>query len=244
MALDVALAAHVRGALIDVADNDKPTDRPEPTTQEPTPAANPETPATNPAAAGQPTAGSKPETEHGIGRREFLNTTWKVLGAALVVEAVWTSYDILKPEKSAASGGVLNAGSASDYPEGTVKYFLDGRFYVTSSDGNLVALYQKCPHLGCKVPFCDSSGQFECPCHGSRYNIRGEYIAGPAPHGMDRFPIKVDGGQVFVDTTAPVQGPPRGIATVSNVPKGPSCVTVEGSSGSPGGATPAAGATS
>ena len=210
-----------------MADNDKPTQSPDPSPPELT--SEPVEP--------------KPEQEHGIGRREFLNTTWKVLGAALVVEAVWTSYDILQPQSSAASGGVLGAGSASEYPEGTVKYFLDGRFYVTSSDGNLVALYQKCPHLGCKVPFCDSSGQFECPCHGSRYNIRGEYIAGPAPHGMDRFPIKIDGGQVFVDTTSPVQGPPRGVATVSNVPKGPSCVTVEGSSGSTGESTPPAGGT-
>jgi cytochrome b6-f complex iron-sulfur subunit len=234
----VALAAHVRGALIDVTEkNDEPTEEPAPESAlEPGPA--------SPAAEGEPRPDqADDDAQRGVGRREFLNTTWKVLGAALVVEAVWTSYDILKPGTSAASGGILNAGSASDYPDGTVKYFLDGRFYVTSSDGNLVALFQKCPHLGCKVPFCDSSGQFECPCHGSRYNIRGEYIAGPAPHGMDRFPIKIDGGQVFVDTTNAVQGPPRGVATVSNTPKGPSCVNAgEGASG--GGATPAAGGSS
>jgi cytochrome b6-f complex iron-sulfur subunit len=227
--VDLAVAAPVRGALIDVTEpeNENPADPP---------ATDP--PASQPAAsASGPTAPSSGPGA-GIGRREFLNTTWKVLGAALVVEAAWTSYDILKPEQSAASGGVLSAGNAADYPEGTVTYFLDGRFYVTSSSGNLVALYQKCPHLGCKVPFCDSSGQFECPCHGSRYNIRGEYIAGPAPHGMDRFPIKIDGGRVFVDTTNPVQGPPRGIATVSNTPKGPSCVTGgEGSTQPPAGAT-------
>ncbi len=222
-------------------DDGAPESTPEPALATPEPV--PATPAADLEPPPEQDAEHAADPRPAIGRREFLNTTWKVLGAALVVEAAWTSYDILKPGTSAASGGILNAGNASDYPDGTVTYFLDGRFYVTSSEGNLVALFQKCPHLGCKVPFCDSSGQFECPCHGSRYNIRGEYIAGPAPHGMDRFPIKIDGGQVFVDTTNPVQGPPRGVATVSNTPKGPSCVSA-GEGATSGGATPAAGGSS
>jgi cytochrome b6-f complex iron-sulfur subunit len=162
--------------------------------------------------------------EEAVPRRQFLNLAWKGLGAALVIEAGWTTYDILHPKPSGAFGGVVAAGSAADYPEGTVRYFLDGRFYVTSSAGSLVALYQKCPHLGCRVPFCDSSGRFECPCHGSIYNIRGEYIQGPAPRGMDRFPIKIQGDRVLVDTAGAVEGPPKGISTVSNESRGPSCV--------------------
>ena len=51
----------------------------------------------------------------------------------------------------------------------------------------IVVLYQKCPHLGCRVPQCVSSQWFECPCHGSQYNRVGEKKGGPAPRGMDRF---------------------------------------------------------
>ena len=51
-----------------------------------------------------------------------------------------------------------------------------------------IALYQKCPHLGCRVPQCVSSQWFECPCHGSQYNRVGEKKGGPAPRGMDHFP--------------------------------------------------------
>jgi cytochrome b6-f complex iron-sulfur subunit len=159
-----------------------------------------------------------------VGRREFLNIAWKGLAVALAVEAGWTTFDILNPKPSSAFGGVIEAGTVSDYPEGTVKYFLDGRCYVTSADGAVVALYQKCPHLGCRVPFCESSGRFECPCHGSIYNIRGEYIEGPAPRGMDRFLIKVDGDAIQVDTGSLVEGPPRGVSTVPSEAKGPSCV--------------------
>ena len=58
---------------------------------------------------------------------------------------------------------------------------------VEGYEQGVVALYQKCPHLGCRVPWCKTSQWFECPCHGSQYNRVGEKKGGPAPRGMDRF---------------------------------------------------------
>lgn len=177
--------------------------------------------------AGEPRegVGASGTDARGVDRREFLNWSWKALGAALVVEAGWTSYDLLNPGKSGAFGGMVDAGSVSDYlTEGTVQYFLDGRFYVTQYQGGLRALYQKCPHLGCRVPFCETSKRFECPCHGSMYNIIGEYITGPAPRGLDRFPIEIQGDRVMVDTSSVVQGPDRDVLTGPSAPAGPSCL--------------------
>lgn len=188
----------------------------------------------------------EPRDEEGLDRREFLNIGWKVLGAALVVEAGWTSYDLLKPPPASGGfGGLVDAGSVADYPDGAVQYFLDGRFYVTSYQGGLRALYQKCPHLGCRVPFCEGSSRFECPCHGSMYNIVGEYLAGPAPRGMDRFPISIDGERVVVDTSGVVEGPPRGILDGPSQPTGPSCLGTgeTGPGAPPGGAEPGAAST-
>jgi cytochrome b6-f complex iron-sulfur subunit len=165
-----------------------------------------------------------------IDRRQFLNGAWKVLGVVLIAEGVWTTYDLLNPQ-AAAGGGVIDAGPLSDFlEEGSVRYFLNGRFYVTSYQGGLRALYQKCPHLGCGVPFCSSSQQFECPCHGSVYNVIGEYLHGPAPRGMDRFEIQIQGDRVMVDTGALVEGPPRGELTGPSGPAGASCVAAEGES--------------
>ena len=93
----------------------------------------------------------------------------------------------------------------------------------------LVALYQKCPHLGCRVPSCPSSGWFECPCHGSQYNRVGEKMGGPAPRGMDRFPFQVAGnGDVTVDTGTIVTGPPIGTNTTGQEAEGPHCITSAG----------------
>lgn len=164
------------------------------------------------------------EEEHRFDRRQALNWAWKALAVGFTVEAAWTTYDILAPRSSGAFGGIVDAGPAADFPEGTVRYFLNGRFYITSYEGSVYALYQKCTHLGCRVPFCDTSKMFECPCHGSVFNVKGEYIAGPAPRGLDRFPVTLDGGEVLVDTGELIEGPPKGELTGPAEPAGPSCV--------------------
>ncbi len=89
----------------------------------------------------------------------------------------------------------------------------------------LIASYQKCPHLGCRVPQCTSSQWFECGCHGSQYNRVGEKKGGPAPRGMDHFPLEFSAaGDVLVDTGTIVQGVPIGVNTTGQEAEGPHCV--------------------
>jgi cytochrome b6-f complex iron-sulfur subunit len=91
-------------------------------------------------------------------------------------------------------------------------------------DGGIVALYQKCPHLGCRVPSCLTSQWFECPCHGSKYNQVGEKRGGPAPRGMDRFAVEIGAdGSFTVDTGTIIQGPPIGTNTTGQEAEGPNC---------------------
>ena len=79
---------------------------------------------------------------------------------------------------------------------------LDAENWVKDSDGTYwLALYQVCVHLGCKYPFRDDCQSFKCPCHGSHYNVDGEYLDGPAPRSADRFTMSfAAGGVVTVDT--------------------------------------------
>tara|TARA_B110000438_G_C15781500_1_gene636532 strand:- start:27 stop:893 length:867 start_codon:yes stop_codon:yes gene_type:complete len=91
-------------------------------------------------------------------------------------------------------------------------------------EAGVIALYQKCPHLGCRVPNCVSSQWFECPCHGSQYNQVGEKRGGPAPRGMDRFAMTVNNGVLTVNTGAIIQGPPIGTNTTGQEAEGPNCI--------------------
>jgi cytochrome b6-f complex iron-sulfur subunit len=89
---------------------------------------------------------------------------------------------------------------------------------LTGMEAGFVALYQKCVHLGCRVPFCESSQWFECPCHGSQYNRVGEKKGGPAPRGLDRF-----AGTISL-------GPPIGTNTTGQEAEGPHCINIAGGS--------------
>ena len=85
----------------------------------------------------------------------------------------------------------------------------------TVGDGtalNVRALYQRCPHLGCKPNPCLRNFWLECPCHGSRYDRLGikadgaQY--GPSPRSMDRFSITVDAaGKLTINTGKITLGP-------------------------------------
>jgi nitrite reductase/ring-hydroxylating ferredoxin subunit len=77
---------------------------------------------------------------------------------------------------------------------------------------DLLALWRKCPHLGCLVPApCESVTRYQCRCHQSTYNILGEKMfKGPAERGLDRFAVLIeDDGTIVIDTAQYTQGPPN-----------------------------------
>jgi cytochrome b6-f complex iron-sulfur subunit len=85
---------------------------------------------------------------------------------------------------------------------------------IPAVDRSVLALYRKCPHLGCQVPqICDQSQWFECLCHGSKYTVLGEKRDGPAPRGMDRFVVEVEDGVYYINSGELEDGPPIGTET-------------------------------
>jgi cytochrome b6-f complex iron-sulfur subunit len=96
---------------------------------------------------------------------------------------------------------------------------------LNGMEAGYIALYQKCPHLGCRVPSCATSQWFECPCHGSQYNQVGEKKGGPAPRGMDRFPMEAQNDTLTVDTGTVIPGPPIGTNTTGQEVEGPHCIS-------------------
>jgi len=96
---------------------------------------------------------------------------------------------------------------------------------IPDMEQGIVAIYQKCVHLGCKVPWCASSQWFECPCHGSKYSRVGEKKGGPAPRGLDHFVIAISGsGSLTIDTSVVLTGAPIGTDTTGQGAEGPPCV--------------------
>ncbi len=157
-------------------------------------------------------------------RRKFLTFGWKIGGTLLGIAAGWTLFESLRPLADSSGGGMVALGTAANYPADSATYVTQGRFYVVNVQDKVLALSQKCPHLGCRVPFCDSSGRFECACHGSVFDLGGEWIQGPAPRGMDSYAVVEQDGVLSADTSAVIAGPDRGAAVYFTEPKGPSCL--------------------
>ncbi len=156
-------------------------------------------------------------------RRDVLRQGWKVGMAAIGVAALWTTWDVLRPPRPAGAGAVVKSLRVDEVPDAEAVAVQAARAYLTRVGEEIVALSEKCPHLRCRVDWCESSGQFECPCHGSTFNRLGEHRSGPAASGMERFAIEVVEGTVHIDTGAKIDGPALGAETLDEPVRGPSC---------------------
>jgi cytochrome b6-f complex iron-sulfur subunit len=148
------------------------------------------------------TKSTKPQ----ISRRDFFGVAWAALTLVLGGEAAGALFRFIQPVNTGGFGGVVNAGKVDDFLRGSITHNQAGRFYlVRMEDGGFLAIWQKCTHLGCSVPWSEAETQFHCPCHGSLFNQVGEVTGGPAPRPLDLFPVTLQDGQVFVDTGNPYQ---------------------------------------
>ncbi len=140
-------------------------------------------------------------------RRDFLKMAWGVLGAVALAEAGGVALAFSQPRIAEGSfGSVITAGHVDEFPPGSVTPFNEGRFFLSRlPDGGFLALYRKCTHLGCAVPWDATAGEFICPCHSARFDPSGEVIDPPAPRPLDLFPITIEDGMVKVDTGTVIQ---------------------------------------
>jgi len=141
-------------------------------------------------------------------RRVFiLGGFWSTLGLALVgllgpsLDFAWTR------DPAGAAGKVFVRSDRIPKPGDDPVRIPEGRFFLVNlepgvtphgeeTEGGLLALWQKCPHLGCTVPwrpdftFQGRTGWFRCPCHGSTFTKEGGILVfGPSSRPMDRFEI-------------------------------------------------------
>ncbi len=143
-------------------------------------------------------------------RRSFLNVLWTVLGIAAAAEFIVVITRFLGRKKTGSNGtssdNIIQAGSVESFPNNSVTANIQGRFYlVRLDDGGFIALSSKCTHLGCTVPWDDKEKRFECPCHGSSFDITGKVLTSPAPRPLDHYPVSIENNMVIVDTGSAIK---------------------------------------
>jgi len=142
-------------------------------------------------------------------RRSFLARAVLLLGGLAGLEAGWITSSFLRPREAAGTddnGGIVVAGAVERFAPGSVTAFRAGKFYlVRLDDGGFLALYRKCTHLGCTVPWIEDEGRFACPCHASAFDRHGDVLNAPAPRPLDLFAVRIENGVVKVDTSKTVR---------------------------------------
>ena len=149
------------------------------------------------------------ESKTGLTRRQLLAIAWTTAGLVAAGESLGAIVSFMYPRLEAGSfGGKVIIGTLQDVlkdlPDAKARpaenFKNSGRFYLSRTPDGILALYRKCVHLGCVVPWNEGEDQFHCPCHGSLYDRKGEVQGGPAPRPLDIFPITLEGGNLVVDT--------------------------------------------
>jgi cytochrome b6-f complex iron-sulfur subunit len=179
------------------------------------------------------------EQVQGLSRRELLRGSLAAAVGLWLLEVTAGSIGFLWPNLQNRFGGEVPVGTLDELKaantelpiaQGFPVYVAAAKAFVVlvdpsrqqfipgeddTGDGtavNVRAMYQRCPHLGCKPNPCEKNFWLECPCHGSRYDRLGVKAAGvtygPAPRGMDRFGVKVlPDGVLVVNTGKLTLGP-------------------------------------
>ncbi len=171
----------------------------------------------------------------GLSRRQLMRTALGTGIGLWLLEVTAGTIGFIWPNLASGFGAPISIGdldtiklqhSALPIEEGFPAYYPEPRAFVVlydpgqqsftpgedaSGDGaalNVRALYQRCPHLGCKPNPCVKNFWLECPCHGSRFDRLGIKADGaqfgPSPRSMDRFSISVDASGVLTINTGKI----------------------------------------
>ena len=175
------------------------------------------------------------EQVQGVSRRELLRGSLAAGMGLWLLEVTAGTIGFLWPNLQGQFGGDVNVGtldtiksdnSSLPIADGYPAYVSAAKAFVVlvdpsqprfipgadlTGDGtavNVRALYQRCPHLGCKPNPCQKNFWLECPCHGSRYDRLGQKALGaeygPAPRSMDRFATRVEADGTLVINTGKI----------------------------------------
>jgi cytochrome b6-f complex iron-sulfur subunit len=143
-----------------------------------------------------------PKTPADPERRDFLTRIGVGACAAAGLGSGAVTLDYLTPKVLFEPPTTFKAGTPADYPDGTVRFNREQKAYIVGGSGGVYALSAVCTHLGCITRFRSDENVIACPCHGSRFDIEGNVVHGPAPRPLPWLEVRPDpSGILVVDTS-------------------------------------------
>lgn len=158
----------------------------------------------------------------GVTRREFLNYVWGAAFSLFLAQFGIGVYVFALPRfREGEFGSDFDLGALSEIlpdPDGAPVNYPDAKTWLVNvgpaeaakglGKQGLLAIYKVCTHLGCLYKFEPTTDRFECPCHGSKYQLDGTRITGPTQRSLDRFVVQIrdEAGNVIASTVEKPEG--------------------------------------
>lgn len=133
-------------------------------------------------------------------RRWLIRLAW-ILGAVLVFggQLVFLLKRFLTADAPAVSRGPTDMGPIEQFASESVTHFWKEGFLLVRRQNEFLALSHQCPHNKCRVDYVAARQVILCPCHGSRFDLTGAVLRGPARRPLRRYPVAVKDRHVTVE---------------------------------------------
>lgn len=119
-----------------------------------------------------------------VTRREILSDSWrwfKYLVAAALIYPIgrFLGFEVpSKPIKIEVHKSLKVTG-----------FIVEHDFIIFAGEQGPWAVSRKCTHLGCRLNYRENEHILLCPCHQSRFSIKGKRLAGPAQRNLPTYPV-------------------------------------------------------
>lgn len=127
-------------------------------------------------------------------RRKFLTNSSRIFGIGIIAQTLEdcsTTSVTPKPSAKFTLDLISSANSALSTIGGIL--YTQGIYVVRTAQSSYIALSPYCTHQGCAVNYNSSTKQFDCPCHGGKFDINGNVVSGPPPSPLGQYQVTQNG---------------------------------------------------
>lgn len=133
------------------------------------------------------------------GRRDFLRDAATMAAGVLV--ALGADHRSAWGMSARTIAPLLSGPSEATYPipaADGASIDRDHEVILVRWQGQAYAFALSCPHKRQMLRWQEDNARFQCPKHHSKYSPDGNFLSGRATRGMDRYPVRTEGGRLVV----------------------------------------------